>query len=413
MSLGEFYALAATFVVLALVIIVVPMLLARSVKARDALTNAQLVKGRLQEIEREVNEGVLGQEDKASAEKEVKLALADERQESKKLSTVSIGVMMLGALVAVGAGVWVYANVHQLGGVMDTAKAPENLQSLSAKLLDPELAQTIQPDDIQQLALALRLRLRDEPDDAQGWMFLGRLRVTLGQLEESIAAYERSLDLRPDNTMTRVSYAQALMMTNQEEYLKKAQSELASLLEKTPGNDNLALMMAVTSAQLGDAELAQANFDTIKDKLAPDNLMRVSLEQRLAELGGVEFDAQGEDAERALQITVNVAETLQSQLPETGFLVVFARGGEASEGMPVAVKRQALSGFPVTLSLSDNDAMLPELTLFNFDAVNLTARISSTPDVSAQAGDLEGNLIIKSIATGPNNYTIEINKEIQ
>ncbi|MFC3093058.1 c-type cytochrome biogenesis protein CcmI [Alteromonas sediminis] len=410
MSLGEFYALAAAFVVLAIVIIVLPLTLARSSKARDALTNAQLVKGRLQEIEREVAEGVLGKEDKANAEKEVKLALVDERQETKALSSVSVGVMLFGALVAISVGAWVYANVNHLDGVMDAAQAPENLQSLSAKLLDPELAQTIQPDDIQQLALALRLRLRDEPEDAQGWMFLGRLRVTLGQLEESVAAYERSLQLRPDNTPTRVSYAQALMMTNQEASLKKAQNELSALLAQSPDNDNLALMMAVTSAQLGDAEIAQANFDKIKDKLAPDNPMRQTLEQRLAELGGV---AKADQDNRALEITVDIAEALRGQVPESGFLVVFARSGEAKQGMPIAVKRQAITGFPITLTLSDSDAMLPELTLFNFDAVNLTARISNTPDVSAQAGDLEGNLVITSIATGPNSYTIEINKEIQ
>ena len=410
MSLAEFYALVAAFLTLAVAIVVIPIYLGRGSKKKDELTNTQLVKGRLKEIQREVDEGVLSAEDKASAEQEVKVALVQEQISEGKPSQPSWIALAAGAILAIAVGVAVYFNVNHIDGVEDTAQAPENLRTLSAKLLDPDAANAIQPEDIQQLALAIRLRLREEPEDAQGWMFLGRLRTSLGQLEEAIAAYERSISQRPDNMMTRVSYAQALMMTNSDEHLRKAQRELAELLKSSPDNDNLALMMAVTSAQLGDADSASFYYGKIKHKLAADNPMRTSLEARLSELG---VDNQSELANESINVTVDISESLKRRLPNDGFLLVFARQGVAQQGMPIAVKRQAISEFPISLTLGDTDAMIPELTLSSFNAVNLTARVSATADISAKPGDLEGTLQIESIQHGDANYFIKIDKEIQ
>jgi cytochrome c-type biogenesis protein CcmH len=56
--------------------------------------------------------------------------------------------------------------------------------------------------------------------------------------------------------------------------------------------------------------------------------------------------------------------------------------------MPLAVKRLRVSDLPVEVTLSDTDAMMPEMKLSAFDLVVVGARISKTGNPVAQPGDL-------------------------
>jgi cytochrome c-type biogenesis protein CcmI len=409
MSIAEFYAIAAGLITLLILIVFIPLHRAKSQKQKDEITNVKLVKARLEEMQREVTEGLLSPEDFELAQQEVKLALVEEQQEAVRSRSAILLPVLVGLGLAVVAGIWVYKDVNHLSGVAALSEAPENLKSLSEKLLDPSKAADISPNDIQALALAIRLRLKEEQDDAQGWMFLGRLRMSLGQLEESVAAFERSLLLRPDSTMTKVSFAQALMMTNSEEGLKRSQNVLKALLDETPNNDNLALMMAVASAQLGQNEIAMPYYRQVRNKLEPNNPMRVTLDEQLGFNSVIEVT---DAPQSGLSLRIDIGESVKQNLPVDGYLLVFVRANAEKSGIPIAVIRAFIPDFPVTVTLSDDDAMMPSSVLSAYKDVNVTARISSTPDVSAKSGDWQGELYIQD-RKNTQTYDLTINKEIE
>jgi cytochrome c-type biogenesis protein CcmI len=409
MSIAEFYAIAAGLITLLILIVFIPLHRAKSQKQKDEITNVKLVKARLEEMQREVTEGLLSPEDFELAQQEVKLALVEEQQEAVRSRSAILLPVLVGLGLAVVAGIWVYKDVNHLSGVAALSEAPENLKSLSEKLLDPSKAADISPNDIQALALAIRLRLKEEQDDAQGWMFLGRLRMSLGQLEESVAAFERSLLLRPDSTMTKVSFAQALMMTNSEEGLKRSQNVLKALLDETPNNDNLALMMAVASAQLGQNEIAMPYYRQVRNKLEPNNPMRVTLDEQLGFNSVIEVKGAPQSG---LSLRIDIGESVKQNLPVDGYLLVFVRANAEKSGIPIAVNRASIPDFPVTVTLSDDDAMMPSSVLSAYKDVNVTARISSTPDVSAKSGDWQGELYIQD-RKNAQTYDLTINKEIE
>ena len=56
--------------------------------------------------------------------------------------------------------------------------------------------------------------------------------------------------------------------------------------------------------------------------------------------------------------------------------------------MPLAAKRLTVADLPTTVSLSDSDAMMPQLKLSAFDQVQLVARISRAGD--AKSGEWIG-----------------------
>jgi cytochrome c-type biogenesis protein CcmH len=56
-------------------------------------------------------------------------------------------------------------------------------------------------------------RLEQQPDDAEGWRVLGWSYFNLGRYAEAVDAYQRAVDLAPQNADYLSSYAEALIMT--------------------------------------------------------------------------------------------------------------------------------------------------------------------------------------------------------
>jgi cytochrome c-type biogenesis protein CcmH len=122
----------------------------------------------------------------------------------------------------------------------------------------------------------------------------------------------------------------------------------------------------------------------IKDD--PDSSAEVSelikvLEQRDPGLASATVDI------RSLTLKVELNNNLQ-QLVKPGDLVFVYAKAASGPPMPLAVKRLTVSDLPAEVTLSDADAMMPQMKLSAFDLVVVGARISKTGNPVAQPGDL-------------------------
>jgi len=76
--------------------------------------------------------------------------------------------------------------------------------------------------------------------------------------------------------------------------------------------------------------------------------------------------------------------------------------------MPLAVVRRTLADLPLTVTLTDAQAMMPTMKLSAFEEVIVGARISKSGDPIAKAGDLfvESGSVEVSSQTAPLSLTI-------
>lgn len=414
MTWWMFYLIVSGLLTLVIVLVALPWIHRRSATERDSLTNTQIVRQRLQELEREAREGLITQEDLAQASNELKLALVEEASVEQASGSKATLAIIAGALIALVAGVVVYANVNQIGQVKRATQAIDNLPGLSAKL-SSQGSEEFTAADIQDLALAIRTRLAKTPDDAKGWMYLGRLQMSLGQDQQALEALQRALEIEPDNLTARMTYAQVLMVSGDANKLRTAQRELASLIRGIPDNDNLALMMAVTSAQLGDLPNTERYYKQVADKLPPNNDMVMRLKARIAELKGQVAQAPtgSNAATTGFALTVAIDDSLKGKLPQDGFLIVFAQDALSDNRMPAAVIKMPLQSFPLSLSLSTDNAMLPNYTLAQLKSVNLVARISRDGNVAPATGELEGRVKMTVQPGMAPAVEINIDKELE
>jgi cytochrome c-type biogenesis protein CcmH len=69
-----------------------------------------------------------------------------------------------------------------------------------------------------------------------------------------------------------------------------------------------------------------------------------------------------------------------------------------------------LSDLPVTLTLSDDDAMMPSMKLSTFDQVIVGARVSSSGKPVAQAGDFYTEIEAVDSKNPPEQITLTIDQ---
>ena len=443
MSWSEFYIIVSGLITLVLLIVAFPWLRNKSHAKQDSLSNTQIVKQRLAELDREVQEGLISEHDKRQAVDELKLALVDESAfQSHRTGNAKLP-LAIGAVLAIACGVIVYAQVNQMGRVAQASQAIEALPELSQQLASGN-ANNLTQQDIASLALAIRQRLREEPEDDTGWMYFGRLMLSIGQEVQAIEAIDKAVSLAPSNSANRITLAQALMTTGDVNNLERAQSILLGLLNDNPANDNLALMMAVVSAQLGDLENTQRFYKQVEGKLPADSDMAQRLVARIKELQGntsamaalqntaaeitdtstaqnasseaknasSEAQSDSSEAQTGFNITVNLSDDANTKAPKEGFLIVFAQDANSDNKMPAAVVKLPIEDFPVSVTLTTENAMMPQFTLATLSDVVVTARLSKDGNVAVAKGEWQGSVSASVTANEISSLSVIIDKEL-
>ena len=429
MSWSEFYIIVSGLITLVLLIVAFPWLRNKNHAKQDSLSNTQIVKQRLAELDREVQEGLISEHDKRQAVDELKLALVDESAfQSHKTGNAKLP-LAIGAVLAIACGVIVYAQVNQMGRVTQVSQAIEALPELSQQLASGN-ANNLTQQDIASLALAIRQRLREEPEDDTGWMYFGRLMLSIGQEVQAIEAIDKAVSLAPSNTANRITLAQALMTTGDVNNLERAQSILLGLLNDNPENDNLALMMAVVSAQLGDLENTQRFYQQVEGKLPADSDMAQRLVARIKELKGNTNEmaalqntgiepanvstaqSDSSEAQTGFNITVRLSDDANTKAPKEGFLIVFAQDANSDNKMPAAVVKLPIEDFPVSVTLTTENAMMPQFTLATLSDVVVTARLSKDGNVAVAKGEWQGSVSASVTANEISSLSVIIDKEL-
>lgn len=374
--------------------------------------NIALTQQRLDELAVEQQQNLLSAENRQQAEQEMKLALVHDtdgtiaEQKTEVSTAVSLPLVLSTALVLVVVSIYSYWQTAEVSDIKNWQQAVERLPELGKRVV-LQADETVTNEDLQDFALGLRTQLIHKPNDAVGWLLLGRVYASRQLLEHATEAYEKSLALDPNRTGTLVSYSQALLMTGQDNEIKHAVSLLTRVIMQEPQSRDALGLLAIAATQLNDNVLALKSWQQLQKLLAKDEPLYAEVSQRIQALtGGTATEG------TQLPITVDINPELRAKLPEQGYLFVFAQDAAGSNKMPAAVVKLALADFPAKLVLSDDNAMLSHYKLSQLRQVKLTARVSLDESVESSAGELQGETLLELSPDKNNNQLILINKEI-
>lgn len=99
--------------------------------------------------------------------------------------------------------------------------------------------------DLSQLAGKLATKLKNQPDNADGWALLARTYVQLKRHTDAVAAFENAAPLLPKDPQLMADYADALAMSQGGKFDEKAESLVDKALALDPAHAK-ALMLKAT-----------------------------------------------------------------------------------------------------------------------------------------------------------------------
>jgi len=369
--------------------------------------NIAIARQRLAELKEQLQAGALTQELYDEQRVELEQALSDDLDiDSHAKISPSQGRWMASVLIVAipllaGSLYWTLGSYRSLGQAEQTAATPEQEQ-------------------ISKMVAGLAERLEKQPDDALGWTMLGRSYKYLQQYPKAVAAFERAYKLLGDQPEIMLLYADALAFANNEQLDGKPSELIFKALAMEPNNVTGLWLGGMAKGQTGDFAAAMDLWKKLEAQLPPGSEARQEIQGLLAKLAtqmqeGAAAPVESRPAQpveiASIDVQVSLAPELQKSTNPNDTVFIYAQALSGPK-MPLAIARKQVSELPLTVSLTDAMAMMPNMKLSNFEQVKLLARISKSGGATQQPGDLIG-VIEQVTLADKSSHKIVINSQVK
>ena len=392
----EFWLSAGLLLLAALGFLLIPVLRGRKAQAEEDRTalNVTLYQERLQELENQRQAGTLSEEQwQNGCDEAARELLADtEGAESKaRVGVLGSKVPLTAALLMplLGYGLYLY------WGAID----------------DVERARTFaeQPQTIEAMTARLEASVKADPKSAEGWYFLGRTYMAQDRAADAAAAFERAVDTGGREPELLGQWAQALYFAGDKQWTEQLQALTDEALKADPAEVTSLGLLGIAAFEEGRFAEAIGFWERLVAVLPEQDPSRQAIQGGIARarerLAGPTDASPAAAASGHLRVKVDLAAALKDKVEPGDSVFVFARAASGPP-MPLAVKRLTVADLPAEVSLSDSDAMMPQLKISGFAQVQLVARISRSGN--ATAGEWIGrSQPLASSTTEPQQLTID------
>ncbi|ARJ42906.1 c-type cytochrome biogenesis protein CcmI [Pantoea alhagi] len=369
---------------------------------RDTL-NKMFYQQRLNELEQDEAQGVIAARQPMVQELQQTL-LTD--IPSSSLCTparpLSRWVLLPGALLLVVVSLGCYLKTGDLSGLIVWHQVQDDYPALRARLLDPQ-AQSLTPEELARLGLGLRTALQQDGSKLHDWLMLGRIGMVLNNRDTAVEAFQRALQLAPNNEEVKLSYAEVLTRSSDPQDNREAQAMLNVMQQQDPANMRLLSLIAFNAFQQQEYTQAINAWQTMLRQL-PASDPRTEQVQRSIQQAKTAAGLQTSQ----LSLTITLADAVEKMLPPDGVMYISVSDGVSP--VPVAVKKLPLSHFPLSLTLDDSNAMMPERLLSALHQVKVRVRIARDGSATPRPGDWFGESALTPF-DGHQHLAVEINQQ--
>jgi len=380
----SFWIAVTVLLALALAILLIPLM--RTVRAQQSdqrqQQNIQIAREKKRQLENQLKEAEIDQAtyDSAYLDLQTSLALELGRSEAdiEKSRGKWMALVVFLAIPAASVSLYLSFGEYRVVENPQLALAAPRQQTAAA----PQMS-------LEEMTVAIKQRLKDNPEDAEGWFMLGRTMMARQQYSEAVTAFQRSNDLLADEPGIMFALADALAMQNNGNLLGEPEALVQRGLELAPRFPNGLWLAGMAAEQRQDYKAAHRYWSLLLPLIADNQASSREVRGLLATLE--ERDPQlaktaAADNAAGINLVVDISAELKARAGPDTAVFIYAKAMQGPP-MPLAVRKLQLSDLPVSLTLSDNDAMMPTMKLSSFDQVIVGARVSSSGNPVAQSGD--------------------------
>jgi len=264
--------------------------------------------------------------------------------------------------------------------------------------------ESAQAANMEQAVAGLEAKLKQNPDNLEGWIMLGRSYTAMSRFPRAADAYQQAYDLsKGQDVEAVVGLGEALALTDEASLSGRAGKLFDSALAMEPNHPKALWYGGVAALRSGDLRLGRDRLQLLLAQNPPEQIRGI-LAQQIQDLdeqisaagGGPATSAQPSTPSaapaagaRSIQVSVSLSPQLRQQMTGTLPLFVLARDASAG-GPPLAVQRHSSDSLPLNVTLSESDAMIPSRSIATVPKVVVVARLSRSGAPQQQSGDLYG-----------------------
>ncbi|MEI6334487.1 MAG: c-type cytochrome biogenesis protein CcmI [Methylococcaceae bacterium] len=413
-----FLLIVSVLILIAFLLILPPLWRKRTVQEADLdQRNIAIAQHRLAELQENRVSGGLSQAQYEEQLADLEQALSDDLEIKSHVTSAQsqgrwvIYVLALGIPLLAGSLYFTLGNYQAISHSAEMSVDPEALK----------LA------EINKMVGGLAEKMKANPDDAKGWLMLGRSYKALDQFPKAVDAFANAYRLLGDQAEVMLLYADAIAYANDKNLAGKPSELVFKALALEPDNMNALWLGGMAKVQQGDPATAIKLWKKLATLLPPNSEALQEIQDLLAKIDSTDAKIDSTDAINrvstpestqstdvagvAVEVQVSLApELLKATSPgDTVFVYAQALSGPK---MPLAIVRKQVSDLPLSVSLNDTMAMMPTMKLSNFSQVKLLARISKSGNAMSQPGDLIGSIDQVTLAD-KKNHAIVINGSVK
>lgn len=288
-------------------------------------------------------------------------------------------------------------------------------------------------EQIEGMLAKLVERLKQQPDDAEGWAMLGRSYSVMGRFEEAVPAFRKVVELRPKEAQGFADLADALASAKGGTMEGEPTQLIAQALALEPKNLKGLALSGSIAFNRGDMAGAIRWWEQALAEAQPEGDMARQLQavieetrKRMAAVAGGSGAAASGPAATAPQASasppaaasagaqvqgrVTLSAALKAKADPQDTLYVFARAAQGAK-VPLAILRKQVKDLPLDFALDDSLAMSPAAKLSGATEVVIGARISKSGNALPQPGDLQG--FSTPVPVGTRGVVVEIGEAVR
>jgi len=247
--------------------------------------------------------------------------------------------------ILIGSGVLVAAAI-----VLLTFRSSDNAESV-ASTTPPAVGSGASGNlaDVDTMIAGLAKRLKDNPDDAEGFRMLGWSYVMTGRPKEAIAPYKRALELSPDRAVVHAGFGEALVAVAGDTVTPEAKAAFEKAVSLDPAEPRARHFIALWKAQNGQEKTALDEWIALANSGMADAPWQADVRRRIAETA----KKLGLDVSSRLKHPAPVATVSTGAMPDSA-------ASRAISSLPEAQRNDAVDnmveGLAAKLAKNSSDA---------------------------------------------------------
>ncbi len=420
-TFGLFVALGLLFTLVLSAIVIMPWLRAARLKANPVDNqlldiNVAVFRERLAELQTDKDAGTIDDSHYQNQKLELERQLLDAQRQIAPMVTPGIKGRLIIAIWVPVLTIMAYFLVGDRTSVFELWAAEDKVAQVADDLLTGKIDQPPEwaIEDGRQLIMTMQTNVHRHADDADRWMRLSELFLSLEATPSALEALSRAYRLSPDNEEIATTYAQISFFANQGQLDANSRRVIQDVLSKNPQHEGAQMLMAMGEARGNNFDEAKVWIKRLRDSIAAKPGDHAQALASLDELAA-NVDTQQQQASDGIEVKVTINASLLPLIKGDDILFVAIR--DVNGGAPFAAKRLPISVIQqgeAIISLSDLDAMMPERTLASARSekvqLAVVARISHSGNAGAESGDLSGNPVV--VSADQNQVNVDINQQV-